>query len=120
MIVRSIDIDNDFTFGQGKNNYKRDRFAVAQNIKTRLQSFLGDCFFSPSHGVDWFTLLGGKNFTALKLAIITTVLNTRYVTSLVEIDFIPNPDDRSVYIKYTVDTEYGQITDNILRNGSIL
>lgn len=120
MIVRSIDLNNDFDFGQGRNNYKRDIYAVAQNIKTRLQSFLGDCFFDPRHGVDWFTLLGGKNFTALKLAIITCILNTQYVVRLVEIDFIPNPDDRSVYIKYTVDTEYGQITDSLNRNGSIL
>ena len=42
MKVRAIDINNDWTFGRGLQDYKLNDRAVAQNVKTRLQSFGGN------------------------------------------------------------------------------
>lgn len=52
MIVRALDINGDWTFGQGKGNYLTNQAAIAQNVQTRLLSFLGDCFFDPTAGIN--------------------------------------------------------------------
>ncbi len=107
MIVRSIDADNDWNFGKGKNDYVRNNAAIMQNIKTRLQSFLGDCFFDIPAGVDWLNLLGSKNVVALRLAIDTCILNTTGVTGFAkptEVDF--DHVTRLITITYSVNTVY--------------
>lgn len=110
MIVRSVDGNNDWNFGKGRNDYKRNSSAVAQLIKTNLLMFLGECFFATNQGVDWFNLLGAKDQTALKLAINTTILNTTGVSGLVEINYRLS-EDRAAIISYSVDTIYGRLSD---------
>lgn len=105
MIVRTIDAENDWTFGKGRNNYKRSQEAVAQTIKTRLQCFLGDCFFAANEGIDWWNLLGSKNQTALLLAISSTILNTRDVTKM-EMLSVNLSDARRFTVSYKVLTIY--------------
>ncbi len=83
MIVRGLDLDHDWLFGKGKNDFLRDGPAVNQNIQTRLLSFVGDCFFDMGAGVDWWNLLGAKNLAALDLSVKTVILNTEFVTGLV-------------------------------------
>ena len=51
MKVRALDESGDWTFGKGENNYYSANDAIAQNIKTRLYSFLGDCFFDLSANI---------------------------------------------------------------------
>ncbi len=85
MIVRSLDVDNDWEFGKGFNDYKFGKPAVAQNIQTRLLMFLGDCFFAVTQGPDWFNLLGAKNQVAINLAVNDTLVNTPGVTGIEQI-----------------------------------
>lgn len=106
MIVRAIDSNNDWTFGKGRNNYVSNNDAIAQNIKTRLQSFLGDCFFALDQGVDWFNLLGSKNQPALELAVRAVLLNTDGVTGIVDASVDLDPGTREIVMKYTVNTIY--------------
>lgn len=106
MRVRAIDGDHDWTFGKGRNNYKKDIQAVAQNIDTRLSMFLGDCFFAQERGIDWFNLLGAKNQLALELAIAATILNTDEVTGLLQLNAELNPDNRRYTVFYRVETSY--------------
>lgn len=121
MRVRGIDADNDWLYGKGANDYRQDTLAIAQNIKTRLQSFLGDCFFDVNAGVDWFNLLGAKDLTALKLSIASTILNTEGVVELVQLFFDLNPANRDLSISYAVNTIYSSSirsqlsTDNTVR-----
>ena len=61
MTIRSIDGSCDWNFGKGRNSYNTDANAIGENIKTRLMSFLGDCFFDTQAGIDWFRLLGQRN-----------------------------------------------------------
>ena len=52
-------LDNDWTFGKGRQSYLRHEAAIKQSIRTRLMSFLGDCFFDINAGIDWWRFLGG-------------------------------------------------------------
>lgn len=105
MMVRALDSENDWTFGQGLNDYKSANVAVVQNIKTRLNSFLGDCFFDQAAGINWFTLLGGKDELSLNLAITGVILNTANVLSIVQL-FSNLDNQRRFSVSYTVTTTY--------------
>lgn len=106
MIVRALDSNGDWTFGKGQNDYKSANNAVAQNIQTRLLSFLGDCFFDVTAGIDWFNLLGGKDQLALNLAVSATILNTENVTGILQLFLTFTPRTRSISIQYQVQTIY--------------
>lgn len=108
MRVRSIDKDNDWTLGRGRNNYQRDKSALLQSLQTRLQSFLGDCFFAQTEGIDWFGLAGSKRQTELALAISAVILNTPEVTRIVDFDF-EFKKDRTFVVTYNVESIYGNI-----------
>ncbi len=53
MIMRALTASGDSTFGQGRENFLSGQNAVALNIKTRLYSFLRDCYFDIQAGIDW-------------------------------------------------------------------
>ena len=112
MITRALDENNDWTFGKGRNNYKRDLDAVSQSVKTRLQSFLGDCFFAERDGIDWFNLLGSKDKTQLGLAVAAVILNTTDVTKIVNFEINLDSGTRDVGISYSIDTVYGTDTNS--------
>lgn len=110
MRVRSLDSNGDWTFGQGLLDYKTANDAVAQSIRTRLQSFLGDCFFNLGAGIDWFNLIGSKNQIGLNLAISTTILNTENVTGILEL-FSELNNARVFTVSYKVQTTYSTLND---------
>ena len=105
MIVRAIDGTGDWLFGKGRNDYRTNQEAIAQNIKTRLSSFLGDCFFDTTAGIDWFNLLGGKDQTALNLAINAVILNTEGVTGGLQ-TLVGLNEARVFTVQYKVQTVY--------------
>lgn len=105
MIVRTIDQNHDWTFGKGRNNYRRNLDAVTQNINTRLYMFLNDCFFAFNEGIDWWNLLGGKSQLAVELAVSTTILNTEGVIGLLELS-VNLSQTRQVTITYQVASSY--------------
>lgn len=110
MIVRTVDSSNDWTFGKGRNDYRSGIQTVEQRIRTRLQCFIGDCFFDTGQGLDWLSLLGAKNTLAIKLAVSTAILNTENVTGLIEVSTVID-NNRKLTISYKVQTTYGAITD---------
>ena len=107
-IVRGLDGAGDWTFGRGANNYKSNVQAIAQNVQTRVSSFLGDCFFASDQGIDWFNLLGAKNQLKLNLAISTTILNTDGISSLTQLSLILDRITRRITIRYTA--QAGSVT----------
>lgn len=104
-IVRKIDDDNDWTFGKGKNDYIKNNNEVAQNIKTRLGMFLGDCFFDQAAGIDWFNTLGSKDQIPLNLFINAVILNTPNVTGILQL-LIRLDVNRNLTVRYRVQTTY--------------
>lgn len=61
MRIRNVDKNWDWTFGQGGSNYVRDAYAVAVDIKMKLQEWQQDCFFNLPAGIPWDIRLGSKN-----------------------------------------------------------
>lgn len=108
MRVRAVDGSNDWLFGKGKNSYVRDSQAIGQNIKTRLMSFLGDCFFAQTEGIDWFNLLGGKELLEIELAMGATILNTEGVLGILQLDLRVD-EKRRLYIEYAVQTVFSPV-----------
>lgn len=112
MMVRGIDSNNDWMFGKGKSDYRYNGDALQQKIKTSIQSFLGDCFFAQSEGIDWWNLLGSKKLLDLRLAIATVILNIVGVTGLIGVSVTPNLE-RNVRIVYSVTSVYGDMQGSL-------
>ncbi len=119
MRVRAIDYaTNDWLFGKGANDYRQNNDAVKQNIFTRLNSVLGNCFFDLGAGVDWFNLLGSKNQTGLNLAIASTILNTPNVIQIKQISSGLNVD-RQFQVNFEVLTTYSTVIGTFIFNSSV-
>lgn len=110
MRVRAIDLNGAWLYGKGQNDYLTRNAAVAQNIRTRLLCFLGDCFFDLGAGLDWFNFLGSKDQLAVNLAISATILNTNGVTGIRQLSITLNPDTRQLSINYRVQTVFSVLT----------
>ena len=106
MRVRSVDSNNDWNYGKGRNDYKKDREAVKQCIKTELQCFLNDCYFEKTKGIDWFNLLGEKDILALQLAITATILNEYGVRTIIEISYDLD-NNRTMNLNYRINSIFG-------------
>lgn len=108
MIVRALDTNHDFTFGKGKQSYKKENDAIMQNIKTRLLSFLNDCFFDVDAGIDWYTLLGKKNTeNEIILSCRATILKTEGVVTVNSLSASVN-SDRRISINVNLETIYSR------------
>jgi hypothetical protein len=111
-MIRALDSNGDWAYGSGVNNYLTGNLEVAQNIQTRLLSFLGDCFFDTGAGVDWFNLLGSKQQLTLQLAISAIILNTASVTGGLQLSINYAPSTRKLSIVYAVQTVYSQLSSS--------
>lgn len=105
-IVRGLDANGDWLWGQGDGSYVTNINAVMQNIKTNTLSFLNDCFFDTSFGIDWFNLLGSKNQIAISLAVGASILNTNGVTGIIQLSVVLDAA-RLMQIAYNAQTVYG-------------
>ena len=108
---RNLDAIGDWTFGAGKANYVSLNAAIALNIQTRLYSWLNDCFFDLTAGVDWYNRLGSKNQeNLLALDLRRIILTTPGVTGLLNFDIVLN--GRQFVATYNITTVYSQSYQN--------
>lgn len=112
MSVRAIDSNHDWVFGTSLQSYVLNEFEIAQMVKTRVLSFLGDCFFAINEGIDWFNLLekGSENEAMLKKSIGLTILKTKGVVALNSVDL--TKAGRKVIINYDIRTIYSTSYQN--------
>jgi len=107
MIFRNLDENHDWTFGAGKANYCAGNKAIGLNIKTRLLSWVGDCFFDQQAGIDWINRLGSKNQrTLLDLDLRRVVMQSEGVTGLVK--FVSILQNRRFTADFEVNTVFTQ------------
>jgi hypothetical protein len=107
MIFRNLDENSDWTFGKGINCYLRDNSAIGLNIRTRILSWLNDCFFDPQAGIDWVNRLGSKNQRVLlELDLRRIILQSEGVTGILEFD--STLTDRNFTANYSVQTIFSQ------------
>ena len=110
MIFRSLDELGDWNFGKGKQDFTSSNDAIGLNIKTRIKSWVGDCFFDEKAGIDWLNRLGSKNQrTLLEMDLKRIILQSEGVVKL--LDFSTNLNNRSFSASYSFQTIYGTITD---------
>lgn len=103
MIFRNLDSDNDWNFGASKANFARDKLAIGLNIKTRINSWVGDCFFDLPAGIDWWNRLGSKDQRQLlELDLRRIILQSEGVTSIESFD--TTLQGRIFSATYTVNT----------------
>jgi hypothetical protein len=60
MRFRNLDSSGDWVFGSGTGAYATGSAAIGLNIKTRLLSWLNDCFFAQTAGIDYYNRLGDR------------------------------------------------------------
>lgn len=115
MIMRAIDSAHDWQFGKGKENYVAGPSAIAENIQTRLLSFLNNCYFDMNAGIDWFTYLGVPNKSQeIVLRARAIILQSYGVVSVNSISINAPHDTRNAVLTYTISTIYSQnYTENL-------
>lgn len=116
MTFRNLDSDGDWTFGKGLNNYAKENQAIGLDIKTRLLSWLEDCFFDMQAGVNWKQRLGKPNQTLLLENDIRRIITqTENVTGINTLDIIVN--GRSFTVSYDIETIYSKsFSDRVEEN----
>lgn len=112
-LFRAIDENNDWVFGSGLQSYAKNDLAINYDIKTKLQSFLTECFYNPELGLPWFQLLGSKDKNAIILSIKQAIINVEGVTEIVSLEFFLDTN-RNATIKYVINTIYStQVTGTV-------
>lgn len=105
MKIRNLDENHDWTFGIGRNNYVMGNTGIALNIKTRLYSFLGNCFFAPEEGLDWWNLLERGQQENAELAIQRVIAYTPGVVNVNNVT-VAKGAERNYKMTYNIDTIY--------------
>lgn len=111
MIIRNVDSNNDWVFGKGKNDYKRDSEALVVDLKTRLQSWKYNCFFDKQEGIDYKSFLGRGTKLFLDADIKRVILQTEGVLRINTFSSILGRNDRNLTITANISTIYGEIED---------
>lgn len=109
MVVRAIDENGDWQFGNGIANYKDKQEEIKQNIITTLRSWKNDCFFDMEAGVDWYNLMGSRGREEdLKNDIIKNIMSVNGVVNIINYESFLN-ENREININIRLNTIYGEM-----------
>lgn len=114
MIFRTLTTQGDWTFGSGVYGYSTEEKAVELNIKTRLLSWKGDCFFAADDWVDWLGRLDKGQEANLKNELKNVILQSFGVVAVNSIEGTLDRDSRNFTVTYNIDTIYGTNFKNTL------
>ncbi len=108
MRFRSLDKDNDWSFGAGLQSYWLDEDAITGDIKTALKVFLGETFFALDFGVDWWNLLGARKGAAenIILQCRQIIAGREGVTKINRVEAILDRGTRRLSVTFNVDTVF--------------
>ena len=106
--MRALTPAGDWTFGAGLNNYTAGQAAVEENIKTWLNSWLGNCWFALKDGVDWQNLLDVGQQQNLEDSIRQNILQCYGVVAVNSMDVFFDPMSRHISITASGQTIYSQ------------
>lgn len=107
MIFRQLTALGDWTFGQGISGYATDESAIELNIKTRLQSWKGDCFFSLNDWVDWLSRLDKGQENALNQELYNVILQSFGVVSVNSFTGVLDRVTRNYTVTFNITTIFG-------------
>lgn len=107
MIFRQLTALGDWTFGQGVSGYAKQEQALELNVKTRLLSWKGDCFFALDDFVDWLQRLDKGQTTNLTNELKNVILQSFGVVSITSIIGTLNDETRAYECLATIQTIFG-------------
>jgi len=118
MIIRKVDANNDWRFGHGLSDYNQNENAIDENIKTRLLSWVGDCFFALQEGVDWRNRLDVGQQAALRDEIASVILQSFGVIAInsIELDF--NGQTRLAIIRANIQTIFSPSFQTVIQQAA--
>lgn len=93
-----------------------DGDCVKQNIRERLQTFLGEWFLDNTVGVPWFQEIFVKpaNIGLTESILKKTIIESKYVSRLLEFSFSADLKNRNVSVdRFTVLTAFGDISGSV-------
>lgn len=114
MIFRALTASGDWTFGQGIAGYLTLNAAIEMNVKTRILSWKGDCFFSLQDFVDWLGRLDKGQEDHLNQELQQVILSSFGVDRITASDIELNRQTRACLATYTITTIFGQTFSNTL------
>ncbi len=114
MIFRQLTPAGDWTFGKGVSGYAVDEAAIELNIKTRLLSWKGDCFFALDDFVDWLGRLDKGQEANLVRELKTVILQSFGVVGVNDVQAVLNRETRNAQITYNIATIFGESFTNTL------
>ena len=120
MKIRGIDAVGDWLFGQGLGSYAQNSDEIAIDIRTRVQSWYGDCFFDPEAGVDWPHRFDKNQQANLLDELRVVISGTPGVVKVKTIVATPNMKTRDCFVSASVQTIFDptfQITLTALLGG---
>ena len=118
MIHRALDADNDWKMGKGLQSFLYDNAAIAMNIQTRLQSYIGNCFWDIMAGIDWTRLMSQKNTQReLELTIRARILESFGVVKINSMSVYLDRDARDFTIQFNIDTIFSSNYTGEVTNG---
>tara|TARA_R110000782_G_scaffold54444_1_gene115129 strand:+ start:193 stop:540 length:348 start_codon:yes stop_codon:yes gene_type:complete len=115
MIIRALDADGDWTFGKGLSNYASNNAGIEQNIKTRYNEWVGDCFFNSEAGIDWSNRLGYGSKDVLENDIKSLIAKSYGVVSVESLS--SQLVGRKFTASYSVKTIFSETITGNLGNG---
>lgn len=113
MRYRMLDVNGDYSFGSGQQNFTYGSYAVAQAINTRLAFLKGEWWEDLEIGLPLFQNILGQqgtpdNIEIVDLLIKQTIADTQDVTEIKNFD--SSYENRIYIFSCTVITKYGEIT----------
>lgn len=114
VIFRQLTALGDWTFGQGISGYATLDQAIELNVKTRLLSWVGDCFFALLDFVDWLGRLDKGQEAHLGQELRQVILASYGVSAITAFDIQLNRQTRACVATYTITTIFGKTFTNTL------
>jgi len=112
MIVRGLDQQHDWTFGQGKANYLTGSDAIKQCIKTKLLSLKGNWFLNLNEGIAWFDYFENHiNVIQLERELKLAIASIDGVTEILSFDVLLNSVTRTFLIQITYSDKYNKTNE---------
>lgn len=115
MIIRKVDASNDWTFGKGLSDYAVDEAAIEQNIRGRILSWVGDCFFAPDEGVDWRNRLDVNQQANLLQEIKGIILRSYGVIGVISLSGVFNSPTRNDLVTYNIQTIFSSSFTSLVK-----
>lgn len=109
-----LDSNWDIIIGRGATRTSGVDF-VAQNVKSRLLTLLGEWQQDKSLGLPWFEGLLGKHVREadIQLAVSNIISRTNNVLYVIKVNVEAEYSTRKVNISFVAESTYGQIKDSL-------